>query len=73
MGLITGFEHGQMLFNPKFPKHCVECNDPFWSSSFQEEGTGRLTGGDGDQDAASLNLWFLGDQSDNIAAEAGEL
>lgn len=29
--------------------------------------------GDGDQDAASLNLWFLGDQSDKIAAEAGEL
>lgn len=29
--------------------------------------------GDGDQDAASLNLWFLGDQSDNSAAEAGEL
>lgn len=38
-GVNTSFEHGQMLFSPKFPKHCVECNDPFWSSSFWE-GTG---------------------------------
>lgn len=31
-----------------------------------------MFGGDGDQGAASLKLWFL-DQSNDIAAEAGEL
>lgn len=45
---------------------------PFGVHPFEKEQADGL-GGEGDQDEASLNLWFLGDQSDQIAAEIGGL
>lgn len=44
-GLNTGFEHGQMFFSPKFPKHCVECSDPFGVHPFGQKEQADFLGG----------------------------